>query len=104
MDAERIKQLEQLLEQDPNDTFSLYAIAMEYIGKGDFGKAAEYLERLLGVDEDYVPAYLQLAKLLLKLGQKGKALEVIEKGYSKADQNAQYHIRDKLLELKESVV
>ena len=48
MQEERLKILFQYLEEEPNEPFNIYAIAMEYLNK-DILKAKFYLERLLSV-------------------------------------------------------
>lgn len=95
----RIEKLQELLEKDPNDTFALFAMAMEYIGKENHAVALEYLTKLLEVDPDYISAYYQKAQLHLKLAQKDLAKQTIEDGIPRAVDAGQLHARDKLKEL-----
>ncbi len=95
----RIEKLEDLLEKDPNDTFALFAMAMEHIGRENHRVALDYLTKLLGIDPDYVSAYYQKAQLHLKLAEKDLAKETIEQGMPRAVDAGQLHARDKLKEL-----
>ncbi len=103
MSEERIEKLREMLENNPEDTFVLFALGMEYVSRGDGSKARECFERLLKIDDNYVPAYFHLAKLLLKIGERERAKEVMVRGVKKAEENAQFHTRDKLKELLEQM-
>ena len=79
MSDSRLNQLFEFLKQDPNDAFTLYAIAIEYTNS-DAGKALEYYEHLLREHPDYVATYYHAAKLYADLGLREKAEKVFEKG------------------------
>lgn len=75
----RIQQLEAYVNEDPNDPFNLYALALEY-AKSDSHKAIEIFDRLLKSHADYVPSYYQLAKLYIGISENEKALVVFDAG------------------------
>ncbi|WP_338763818.1 tetratricopeptide repeat protein [Bernardetia sp. ABR2-2B] len=86
----RLKQLLELLEKEPNDTFLLYALATEYL-KTDTKKALEYFENLLQNHTDYIATYYHAAELYVTLESYKKAnktylkgIEVCEKKIQKA--------------------
>jgi tetratricopeptide (TPR) repeat protein len=85
---QRITQLLQWLETDANDTFLLYAVAMEY-KNFDIPKALEYFEKLLTSHEDYLPTYYQVAEIYVELKETEKAEMIYKKGIQLAQQQKQ---------------
>lgn len=79
MNNPRLQQLFNFLKEDPDDSFTLYAIALEY-EKTDEEKALEYYGRLLAEHEMYVPTYYHAAKLYAELEEFERAKEIYEKG------------------------
>lgn len=74
MNQQRINQLLEWLENEPNDTFNLYALAMEY--KDDAPeKAVAYLEKIQQIEPTYTPTYYHLADLYKTLNYKEKAAQ-----------------------------
>lgn len=77
MNSERIKLLEQYVEDDPNDPFNLYALALEY-QKQNPAKAGKLFELLLAKHPDYLPTYYSLVismPIKLKMTRRWKYLE-----------------------------
>lgn len=68
----RIKFLLDFLEKEPNDAFTLYALALEYL-KEDTTKALFYFEKLIAEQPEYAPTYYHLAQLYLDLEENEKA-------------------------------
>lgn len=83
MPTERIIQLQRFYEEDPEDPFNLYALALEYL-KHDLPKAQKLFETLLDIHSRYLPTYYHAAKLYQELGEKEKASLVFERGISLA--------------------
>ena len=79
MNSERLKQLFDFLKHDPNDSFTIYAIALEYIEDRP-DKAREYLDILLEKHPDYLPTYYQAALLYQSLNEPKKAITIFEHG------------------------
>ncbi len=99
----RKQQLEQLLADDPKDSFLRYALAMEHVAGGELPLAVENLQALLGDDPDYVAAHQQCGQLLIQLGKPGEARAVLETGLAAArkanDTHAAEEIQGLLLNL-----
>ncbi len=76
---ERLKQLLEFSEKEPNDPFLIYALATEYL-KIDAQKALNYFENLLQNHSDYIPTYYHAAALYASLEEYKKANEVYLKG------------------------
>jgi tetratricopeptide (TPR) repeat protein len=85
MPSDRIAQLEQFYEDDPNDPFNLYALALEYL-KVDPAISGAHFESLMESHPQYLPAYYHAAKLYHEKGEKQKAISVFEKGIQLAQQ------------------
>ena len=81
--TDRIKQLQQFYEEDPNDPFNLYALALEYL-KSDAAKSEELFETLLMHHSEYLPTYYHAAKLFQESGKKEKAIAAFEDGIALA--------------------
>lgn len=77
--SSRIQQLEGFVNEDPNDPFNLYALALEH-SKSDSRKAIEIFNQLLKKHPDYIPTYYQLGKLYIDTSENEKALEVFDLG------------------------
>lgn len=78
--TERIQYLEQLLQNDPNDSFLNYALALEYVKLNNISEAIALLEALRADDPGYTPTYYQLGVIYLEQNQPEKAKPVIEEG------------------------
>lgn len=79
----RLEQLHQFLQEDPDDPFNLYALALEY-QKTDTQKAKELFDTLLQKHEAYVPAYYHAGNLYCELNLERAALQIFEKGIAEA--------------------
>jgi tetratricopeptide (TPR) repeat protein len=84
----RIDQLLEFLEKEPNDTFLLYAIATEYL-KTDTQKALAYYENLLQNHSDYIPTYYHAAELYANLEEYKKANAIYLKGIKVCEETIQ---------------
>ncbi|MBL3655666.1 tetratricopeptide repeat protein [Fulvivirga sediminis] len=79
MNSPRINQLLKFLKEDPNDPFTLYALATEY-RNSDTQKALEYYDILLSQHPDYLPTYYHAANLLIELNEQDRAESIFVKG------------------------
>jgi len=91
MSTTRLSKLLDFLESDPNDPFILYALATEYNAQNDKEKAYSFYLQLTDQHPDYVGTYYHLGKLLEKDGQKGKAIEIYQKGMQVARNKRDMH-------------
>lgn len=87
---ERINKLLNFLAEDPNDAFTLYALATEY-KKENTKKALEYFEKLLSDHENYVGTYYHAAALYIELHEEQKAKLTYQKGMKIARQENNMH-------------
>ena len=81
----RLQQLIRFYEEDPNDAFNIYGLALEYL-KSDTKKSEELFDKLLTDFSHYLPTYYHAAKLKTKLHQNDEALLIYKKGIDVATQ------------------
>ena len=62
MTISRLRHIQEMLKNEPDDSFLNYALALEYAKENDIKKAIELIERVLVRDENYLGAYYQLGK------------------------------------------
>ncbi|HQV79048.1 MAG TPA: hypothetical protein PLJ42_10385 [Chitinophagales bacterium] len=80
MHTNRITQLEQILAENPNNTFALFALAKEYEKHQNFILSIQLFEKLIVIDELYIGAYYHLAKIYAQIDEVNKALNIYEQG------------------------
>ena len=101
----RFQYLQQLLEASPNDSFVLFALAKEYEGQADAGKALELYLRLQEIDPDYVGLYYHLGKLFESQKDYQKAIQTYKQGIAVSrkagDQHAANELGGALLNLED---
>lgn len=77
--SDRIRQLEAFVQEDPNDPFNWYALALEYL-KVEPQRAYELFERLLASHPTYLPTYYPFAHLLIDRQEYGRAEQIFARG------------------------
>ena len=90
MNSERVEVLEKLLAADAQDTFSRFALGLEYWQVRPQDACVQF-EAILSYDSKYVPAYFQLGRLCAELEQVELARDWIEKGIAIAEQVGDHH-------------
>lgn len=79
MTETRLQQLIKFYEEDPQDAFNVYGLALEYY-KTDLLKSEELFSKLLSDFPDYLPAYYHAAKLKEELNANEIALTIYTQG------------------------
>jgi tetratricopeptide (TPR) repeat protein len=95
----RKQQIEELLQDDPNDPFLRYGLAMEYVSAGDDEEAVRCFRELFAVVPDYVPAYLQAGQALTRLDRVEEARDVFRRGITAARQKNDLHAQGEMQEM-----
>ena len=80
----RLEQLQALLELDPADSFTRYAIGLEFAKVGKYDDAIRTLEALREQDPAYVPTYYMLAGYYRKTGDAESAKLIYREGIVQA--------------------
>ena len=95
MNSSRLEVLLKFLEEDPEDTFTIYALALEYANT-DENKALEYYNLLLTDHESYIPTYYHAGKLYQKMGKLSEAESIYKKGMELSQKAHNFHAYDEL--------
>ncbi|GAB2581207.1 tetratricopeptide repeat protein [Spirosoma areae] len=94
MNNERIEELSRFVEEEPNEPFNVYALAMEFLN-GRPEQARIYFDQLLINHPDYLPTYYHAAALYTKFEERDRAAELYEKGIALAQaQNNQKTLQE----------
>ncbi len=102
---DRLEALKAFLEQDPDDSFTRYALALEYIGRGDAETGIALLRETIERDPVYIPGYHMLAQQLVKTGDFAVARAVFEEGIRVARSTGDTHAASEMeMEMEEAGV
>lgn len=102
MNLDRIKLLEQYILEDPLDSFSRYALALE-LADEDQDKAVGLLLALIKDNPDYVPSYYQAASLLLDQNRIEETKIVVAQGIKAAAQQNDHKTIKELKQLQDQI-
>jgi len=86
----RIQELLAYLEEEPNNPFNLYALALEYQNI-DPERAVDYFNELLTSHGDYLPTYYHAADFFARRNEIDKAKAIYEEGIRLATQVKNSH-------------
>ena len=100
----RIEILTGFLQQDPNDSFSRYALALEYIKAGQTDAARREFETVLANDPGYVATYYQLGQFYRTMGLKHDAEKTYRAGIGVASKAGDAHTQSELEGALESLL
>jgi Tfp pilus assembly protein PilF len=101
--SDRINILAQRIRKDPDDTFSMFALALELIKKQDKDKARTLFHTILKKDPLYVGVYYHLGALYEERGETEQALNVYNEGIKTATEKGDHHAKKELLAAKNSL-
>lgn len=94
--SSRMQQLQQMLQREPNDTFLLYGLALEYKKANDAARAIEYLDRVIQLDAGYCYAYHQKGLAYESLGEMEAAKKAYRDGIAAAQKKGDEHARGEI--------
>ena len=80
----RIDLLKGFLEENPADSFSRYALALEYIKLGQLDVARQEFETVRDKDPEYLATYYQLGQLYQRLDMRHEAEKTFRTGITVA--------------------
>lgn len=93
---DRAEMLKQLLEQNPNDAFARYGLAMEYSRAGETETALAEFKRLMELHPDYTAAYQMAGKMLADAGRYEEARQMLESGLASAQRAGNKHAQEEM--------
>lgn len=94
-----IKKLAKNVKANPDDSFSKFALALEFLKQDKIQKAKLFFEDVYHNDPDYVGVYYHLGKLYEQVGKLDSALKIYQEGIQVAEKQQQ---KRTLHELKEA--
>ncbi len=80
---DRLSQLKQFAEEEPDDPFNHYALALEYL-KSDPAESGRIFEALAREQPAYLPTYYPYAQWLIERKDDGRAEEIFKQGIAAA--------------------
>jgi len=92
----RLEQFKEFVELDPMDTFSRYALGMEYLGIAQYKEAVEQFDEVIRIAPDESPSYFQAAIASIQLDRKDVAREYLTRGIAMAEKANDRHARDEM--------
>jgi len=88
---DKLALLTQILQQNPQDAFARYGLAMEYIAQSRTDEGLAEFDRLIAESPDYVPAYQMSAQTLAKLHRTEDAVARLHAGIAAANRTGNQH-------------
>lgn len=86
MSSERIRDLLELLADEPDDALLRLTLGKEYLDAGDAAAALPHLEHAVRCDPKYTAAYRYLGSALDGLGRHGDAADAWSRGIAVAEE------------------
>lgn len=83
--------LQEILAQNPKDTFARYGLAMEYVNRGETSNALTEFGKLLETNPDYAPGFQMAAQTLIKAGRDDEARKMLQEGIACATRTRNQH-------------
>ena len=94
--TDRLDALQAFLKEDPEDSFTRFALAQEYLKRDETQRALAFFEELMEKDPAYVGTYYHLGKLYENLGRSDDAIATYERGIETATEQRDAHTRAEL--------
>ena len=92
----RIDLLKEFLQDNPNDSFSRYALALEYAKIDQLDDARREFETVRDNDPQYLATYYQLGQLYTRLGLRHDAEKTFRTGITVAVKQGDAHTQSEL--------
>lgn len=92
----RIETLKNLLTENPDDDFTKYALALEYISLNETDNAESFLKELIQTSPNYLAAYYQYGKLLEDKSEIDEARKIYNQGLFVASSQNDLHTKSEL--------
>jgi Tfp pilus assembly protein PilF len=107
LSSKKLSQLARNIQQNPNDSFSKFALALELLKRDQVEKSLRLFESVYNNDPDYIGVYYHLGKLYQQIERNDDAQTVFQEGMQRAkqldDQHTYRELHDALQQLKEDL-
>lgn len=98
MSSKKARTLARYVKENPNDSFSKFALALEFLKEDQLKKARVLFESIAKNDPEYVGVYYHLGKLYERLDRNDLALQTYTKGIEVAKSQNDAHTADEITE------
>lgn len=88
--------LSEILEQNPDDAFARYGLAMEYSNRGATEEALAEFGKLVTVHPDYTAGYFMAAQTLVRANRPNEARKMLEDGIRSAQRTGNSHAQSEM--------
>jgi len=102
-EPDRLEMLAQFLEQNPNDAFARYGLALEYSKRGQTETALKEFSKLLELHPDYTSGYFMAAQTLARAERNLEAKAMLEKGIESAKRTGNRHALNEMSAMLEEL-
>jgi len=92
----RRQKLEEFVAQNPNDAFSRYGLALEFLKEGDKAGAESQFRLLIQNHADYVPGFQMYAQMLTQEERSEDAKPILKSGIAAATRVGNAHARSEM--------
>ena len=92
----RLDRLKVLVEENPQDRFVRYGLAMELGNQGQLEESWKEFRALMVLDPDYVATYFQAGQTLAKLSRVEEARQIYRQGIEVATRKGDLRTRNEL--------
>jgi predicted Zn-dependent protease len=93
---DRAATLKEILQENPNNSFARYGLAMEYTRAGDVDAAMQEFRHLLQQDPDYTPGYFMAAQTLARAQRTEEARQMLRDGIASAVRSNNAHAKSEM--------
>lgn len=101
--ATRREKIEQMLLDEPADTFLRYSLAMELDKEGEHDTSLARLAELTGDETPYVPAFFMAAQQLARLDRVNESRDYLRNGIEEARRQGDAHAAGEMSEFLASL-
>ena len=95
----RLEQLREFYQEDPDDPLNLYLLALEY-RNSDTEQSVKLFMELIATHPSYLPAYYTAAEILYSFDRLDDAYELVAKGIDLARRTGDHKALSELQNLK----
>ena len=88
--------LEAFVAEKPDDAFSRYGLALEFMNSGDAASAETQFRELIQRNSAYVPGYQMLGQLLVKQSRSEEARSILNQGIAAATKAGNAHAQSEM--------
>ncbi len=93
---DRVAMLNEILAQNPDDSFARYGLAMEYSKNGEVDRALEEFGKLISANPDYTAAYFMAAQTLAVAARPEEAKKMLAGGIASAKRTGNAHAQSEM--------